>query len=106
MTRDNLPSEIFKRWTYLSEDGNGVIAFIAYGSNLHAARGRYGFEIKPDGEFILCDVSQSDRPRQVIGHYDVISPGALKVDLNDQTPRSFTLKIISLQHDILRCKRS
>ncbi len=105
MTRDNLPSDIFKRWAYSSEEGNGVIVYVAYGSNMPAARGRYGFEIKPDGEFILCDVSPSDRPRQVIGHYEVISPGALKVDLNDQHSRSFTLEIISLQHDVLRCKR-
>jgi hypothetical protein len=106
---DDLPSEMFKRWVYSSENkGNneGIITYIAEGSAHAAARGKIGFEIKKGGEFIIHDVSPTDRPRKIIGHYEIIRPSTVKVYLDDQRQQSFSLNIISLQQDILRVTKS
>lgn len=109
MNLDDLPSEMFKRWVYSSEnkDNNqGIITYVPEGSAHAAARGKFGFEIKKSGEFIVHDVSPTDRPRRITGHYEMVGPSTVKVYLDDQRQQSFSLNIISLQQDILRVTKS
>jgi hypothetical protein len=108
MNESSLPREIFKRWIYSSEKDENMgttITYIAESSGLSGNRGRIGFEIKKNGEFIIHDSGPSDRPRKIVGHFEVITPKFLKARFKNQQRHDLSFEIVSLQDDILRVKR-
>jgi hypothetical protein len=108
MNESSLPQEIFKRWIYSSERDENMgttITYIAEGSGLSGNRGRIGFEIKKNGEFIIHDSGPSDRPRKIVGSFEAIPPKILKAHFKNQQGHDLAFEIVSLQEDILHVKR-
>ena len=103
-----LPPDIFKHWKYSYEDKDnrdGVSVFRSSAYNFPPSRGRSGFEIKKNGEFILHEVGPSDRPVKKVGIFKVEGPAEIKVYFDDKTASQFSLKILDVGDNILRVQR-
>jgi hypothetical protein len=68
-------------------------------------RGREGFEIKNNGEFISYDIAPACGIEQVSGRWEVIEQNKIKVTFFDQPKKNHLLNIISCEDGILKIKR-
>lgn len=75
------------------------------GYQLPLARGRSGFEIRPDGEFRQYDMGPVDRSVPIPGHWQLTGPDTIRVDLEGQPDRSHTLHIVSSGEDMLKVRQ-
>jgi hypothetical protein len=108
MRFDQLPSEIFRYWIESHEDrSQNISVFRPSDYEFPPSRGRRGFEIKENGQFILHDIGPTDRPIKIIGTFDVESPGKIRVHLEDKRLSSFTLRIVSIEDNgnVLKIER-
>jgi hypothetical protein len=109
MSLDQLPPELFKKWMHSREDRDNRKNVSVYRSSDYPfppSRGRRGFEIKRNGEFILHEIGRTDRPIRIVGKFTVEGPDSIKVYLEDKNP--FTLRIVAIEDDgqILRVERA
>jgi hypothetical protein len=95
-----LPPELFRHWVHAHEEDSGdVQVYRPADYPLPPARGRRGFELKPDGELILYGPGPSDRPAATAARW---SPsGAGRVRLGDRE-----LEILSVSGDRLTARWS
>ncbi len=108
MGLDQLPPELFKHWIQSREDRDDRKNISVYRSSDYPfppSRGRRGFEIKRNGEFILHEIGRTDRPVRVVGKYIVEGTDSIKIYLEDKNP--FILRIVAIEDDgrILRVER-
>lgn len=109
MSLDQLPPQIFKHWIESREDKDStpnVSVFRPSDYKFPPSRGRRGFEIRKNGEFILHEIGGTDRPVQTVCKFTVEGPNIIKVDQVGSRP--FTLRIVSIDDNgnILRVERS
>jgi hypothetical protein len=108
MSLDQLPPELFKKWIHSREDRDNRRNVAVYRSSDYPfppSRGRRGFEIKRNGEFILHEIGRTDRPVQIVARFTVEGPDSIKIYLEDKNP--FILRIIAIEDNgrILRVER-
>ncbi|HEU4444596.1 MAG TPA: hypothetical protein VFR94_07980 [Nitrososphaeraceae archaeon] len=109
MSLDRLPAEIFKHWIESREDRDNrpnVSVYRPRDFKFPPSRGRRGFEIKKNGEFILYEIGSADRPVKMVGNFTVEGLDKIKVYFEQRSP--FTLKIVAIEDrgNILRVERS
>ncbi len=69
-SNNGLPKEIFKHWVHsLEDDTKEVTVFRPSNYNFPPARGRGGFEIKENGNFIQYKISPTDGTEKVYVHW-------------------------------------
>ncbi len=103
---NDLPKEIFKHWIHsYEEDTKDVKVFRPSYYNFPPARGRIGFEIKENGEFIQYGIGPTDRVVKVSGRWEVEEKDKIVVSLENKDVASYTINIISCTSDILRIKK-
>jgi hypothetical protein len=96
----DLPPELFQHWVHAHEEDSGDVQVYRPADHpLPPARGRRGFELKPDGELILYGPGPSDRPVATTGRWS--SSGAGRVRLGDRE-----LEIVSVSGDRLTARWS
>ncbi len=101
----DLPKEIFKHWIHsYEEDTEDVQVFRPSDYKFPRARGRYGFEIKEDGEFIQYRIGPTDRPEKVLGRWKAEGKDKISVSFDDKE-MSYTINVISCTSDVLRIKK-
>jgi hypothetical protein len=102
--KQNVPPELLREWTHShEEDGKDVQVFRPQGYHFPPSRGRIGFEIKKDGEFVLYDIAPADGSEKVLGRWTAPDKNKIQVRFDDAA-KSFTMSIISLDKDILKVK--
>jgi hypothetical protein len=103
----NLHSGIFKRWIHShEEDREGVMVFRSSDYNFPPARGRTGFELKEDGEFVAYEIGSDDRSQRVLGHWRSDQQNKLTVYFDNPLNKPYTIEIVSLDHDILKIRKT
>jgi hypothetical protein len=110
MSADQLPNGIFKHWVYSHQDkdpGSAVSVFRPSDYNFPPSRGRRGFEIRQNGEFILYEIGPDDRPVKKVGKFKVEGPNKIKVYFEGKTESSFSLGIVGFEdnNNLLRLER-
>jgi hypothetical protein len=108
MGLNQLPPELFKHWIQSREDRDDRKNISVYRSSDYPfppSRGRRGFEIKRNGEFILHEIGRTDRPVRIVGKYTVEGPDSIKIYLEDKNP--FIFRIVAIEDDgrLLRVER-
>lgn len=88
------------------EDSAGIQVYRPSGHPLPAARGRTGFEIKGNGEFIQYEPGPADVPQAVPGRWRAEDAEQIRVDLDGGSPRSFTLTIVTVDDQLLRVRQT
>ena len=59
------------------------------------SRGRRGFEIKENGDFVLYDIRPADGPVAVIGRWEYLEKNKIKVQFEDVKRESYVITIVS-----------
>ncbi len=103
---NDLPKEIFKHWIHsYEEDTKEAKVFRPSHHKFPPARGRFGFEVKEDGEFVQYGIGPADRPAKVSGHWKAEGKDKIIVYLENKDVPSYTINIISCTEDILMIKK-
>ena len=96
------PQEIFKHWIHShEEDTKDVTVFRSSGYNFPPARGRQGFEIKQNGEFVQYRIGPTDRLEKFAGHWKAEGKGKIIAYFENNKVVSYTINIISCTNDLL-----
>jgi hypothetical protein len=99
--------EIFKHWVHSrEEDKEGTKVYRPSDYDFPPARGRKGFEIKEDGEFIKYEIAPDDRLKPVVGHWKEMGEDKIRVEFEGAEQESFTLDIVSVDDRTLNVKSS
>jgi hypothetical protein len=107
---EQLPDAIYKHWIYSNQDKDhrpSVSVFRPSDYNFPPSRGRRGFEIRRNGEFILYEIGPDDRPVKKVGEFKVEGANKIKVYFEDKNKSAFSLGIVSLEENnsLLRIER-
>jgi hypothetical protein len=96
----DLPPELFRHWVHShEEDAGGVQVYRPAGYPFPPARGRRGFELKPDGEAVLYGPGPSDRPAATTGRWEPSGSGRVRLAGSE-------LEIVSVEPDRLTARWS
>jgi hypothetical protein len=102
----DIPKAIYKFWVHsYEEDDKGTLVYRPRDFKFPPSRGRSGFEIKQNREFILYGLDPSDRPSRVLGHFEVERPSRLKVNFQSQKIEPRILEIVECDDHMLRIKK-
>ena len=97
-----VPEAIFKRWVHSHEDDiDDKKVFRPYGTRMPRSRGRMGFEMKPDGVFMLYAIAAGDGIEPIRGRWRLTEPGVVVATLEDETTRSYSFEILSCEDNLL-----
>jgi hypothetical protein len=102
----NLPSQIFRRWTYSREEDQGDI--LVYRSDKYQfppARGREGLEFREDGEFIRYQIGSTDRNSAISGRWSTQEPNIVEVHFPNHSTSPYTLRILECDEQILKVNK-
>jgi hypothetical protein len=103
---DALPAAIFKSWVHShEEDTEDVIVYRPSNYAFPPARGRRGFEFREGGQFIDYGIAPANGTLESVGRWHVERPGLVRIDLESNHTRSFTLDIISCDGETLKIRR-
>jgi hypothetical protein len=94
------PAELFQHWVHSHEEDSGdVQVYRPADYDFPPARGRRGFELRPDGEAILYGPSPSDRPEATTGTWSPLAAGRVRLGGRE-------LEIVSVSSDRLTARWS
>jgi hypothetical protein len=104
--KGKLPPEVFKSWIHSHEEDKGPVqTYRTKDFKFPPSRGRAGFEIKKDGEFIDHPIAPADGNETVPGKWEPAGEGKIKVTFPKQPDRKpFNLEIVSCDGAVLRVK--
>jgi hypothetical protein len=95
--------KLFRRWLHsFEEDADDVKVYRPVGFAFPLARGRDGFDIKENGEFVRLDIAPTDGLKEVSGRWELNGFNKLFICYDDPTVRPDTLLIVALADDVLR----
>lgn len=100
---NNLSHAIFKQWIHSrEEDTEGVRVYRPSDYNFPPSRGREGFEIKENGEFIRYGIGPTDRRQKITGTWKVEENNKIRVTFEGQRQESYTIQILSCDEGVLK----
>jgi hypothetical protein len=104
---NNLPNTIFKQWfhSYEDESEKGIELYRPKSYPFPRSRGRIGFEIKDNGEFISYGIAAADGYETTVGKWNFKEPNELIVNFGDPQKKPYKFIIISIDENILKIKR-
>lgn len=110
MSVEQLPDEIFKHWIYSHQDKDhrpSVSVFRPSDYNFPPSRGRRGFEIRRNGQFILYEIGPDDRPVKKVGEFKVEGSNKINIYFEGKKESAFSLGIVSFEdnNNLLRVER-
>jgi hypothetical protein len=101
----HLPPELFKQWLHSrEEDAGDVRVYRPAGYRLPPSRGRDGFELKANGEFIRYRIGPTDRPQLTAGTWQAAGADRISVNIPGENSESFTLQIVDFSADVLKVR--
>jgi hypothetical protein len=97
---------IFKRWVHsYEEDREDVMVYRTPDYKFPLSRGRQGFEIKENNEFIEYDIGPTDRLKRIVGRFEYEGTDRIKIYFEDPEREPVTLNIISCDGNVIRIKK-
>lgn len=109
MMGQQLPPEIYeKHWIHSrEEDAEGVQVYRPSTFDFPLSRGRRGFEIEKNGAFLEYGIAPDDRSNKVEGKWTIAEeePDIIKIDFPGRSIKSYKIKIISCNNDILKIRK-
>ena len=103
--QDQLRPEIFQHWVHShEEDENGLEVFRPHSYPFPRARGRNGFEVKKNGEFILYKIARGDGSEEVPGRWKAEGKNRIIVSFDDRETRTLTIEVVTYDKDILKIR--
>jgi hypothetical protein len=104
---NNLPSAIFQHWIHSrEEDTEKVKVYRPSDYQFPPSRGRDGFEIKEDGEFIRYGIGATDRPQEITGTWKAEEDDKIRVSWENQNQESYTMQVVSCEERLLKVRHS
>lgn len=104
---NNFSSAIFQHWIHSrEEDTDKVKVYRPSDYQFPPSRGRDGFEIKEDGEFIEYGIGATDRPQEMSGTWKAEGDNKIRVSLKNQRQESYTMQIVSCEERMLKIRLS
>jgi hypothetical protein len=102
-----LPFEIYeKRWIHSrEEDTNEIQVYRPSTFNFPLSRGRIAFEIEKSGIFIQYGIGPDDTKKKVEGNWTIEEPNTIKINFADKGIKSYSMKIILCNDDILKIRK-
>ena len=95
-----LPDELMRHWVHSHEEDSGdVRVYRPPDYDFPPARGRRGFELRPDGELLVYGPGATDRPEATTARWSASGSGRVK--LGDEE-----LEIVSVSPDRLEVRAS
>jgi hypothetical protein len=95
-----IPPALLQQWFHsYEEDAAGQQVFRPSSWDLPPARGRYGFELKPNGEYNDLDIAPTDGTLLRPGSFALAADGTLTLSPAGAPPRRF--KVVSIAPDRL-----
>ncbi len=102
---NNLPSAIFKQWIHSrEEDTEKVKVYRPSDYQFPPSRGRDGFEIKKNGEFIRYGIGPTDRPQKITGTWKAEGENQIRVSFEAQRQESYTMQVVSCDERLLKVR--
>jgi len=104
--KSDLPEEIYKHWIHsFEEDTKDVKVYRPEYYNFPRARGRGGFEIRKNGEFVQFGIGPTDRTAKVSGYWKLEGEDKIGVYFEEEGYSSYTIQIVSFSKDVLLIKK-
>jgi hypothetical protein len=102
-----LPQAIYeKRWTHShEEDYDDIQVYRPSTFNFPLSRGRIAFEIEKSGIFIQYGIGPDDTKKKVEGNWTIEEPNTIKINFADKAIKSYSMKIILCNNDILKIRK-
>jgi hypothetical protein len=102
-----LPAEIYeKRWIHSrEEDTNEIQVYRPSTFNFPLSRGRIAFEIEKSGIFIQYGIGPDDTRKKVKGNWTIEEPNTIRIDFADKSVKSYKMKIILCNDDIIKIRK-
>jgi hypothetical protein len=101
-----LPPAIFRHWVHSQEEDTAEASVYRPSSfPFPPARGRTGFEIRANGEFVAHDIGATDGWVATPGHWEAHGAGEVSVQFDDPRRPPLTLRILSCDENTLRIER-
>ena len=102
---NNLPPEIFKHWIQSrEEDPEGVRVYRPSDYKFPPSRGREGFELKENGEFIWYGIGPTDRPQKITGTWKAEGENQIRVSFEAHRRESYTMQVVSCDERVLKVR--
>jgi hypothetical protein len=99
-----LSSTVFNHWKHsYEEDQDGLKIYRLSTFQFPPSRGREGFEIRKNGEFIKHGIAASDEPIKTLGSWSQISDNKIVLSYADPGLND-TIEIASTEKDLLKIK--
>lgn len=95
-----------KHWIHSHEQDSGEVQ--VYHPDTYKfppSRGRRGFEIKEDGQFIQYGIAPDDRPKRNEGRWFSEGTNTLRIDFAANRTKHYKIKIVSCDNDTLKIQR-
>jgi hypothetical protein len=93
-----LPPDVFQRWLHShEEDSGGVQVYRPAGYRFPPARGRRGFELRPDGSYIAYGPGPADKPTSTPGRWEPAGDDRVRIGGQE-------LEIVSVEPDRLTAR--
>lgn len=104
---EKLPAGLYQSWIHSrEEDKEGIQVYRPEGYEFPPSRGRAGFEIRKDGEFIDRPIAPADGNETILGRWEATGPRRIRVTFPKHPDRrGFTLEIIACDGKSLKVKR-
>lgn len=101
----SVPPEIFKRWMHSrEEDTQEMRIYRPSNYPFPPSRGREGFEMKENGEFISYGPGPTDRAQKRLGTWKLESGNRIVVTFEDPRWKPYTMEIIFCDREILKVR--
>ena len=100
-----LPAEVFKHWKHSrEEDAGGVRVFRPAGYKFPLSRGRAGFDIKKNGDFVDYPIAATDGNEKVPGTWKLDEAGKVVVTFQDPGRPPLVIQIVECDGNVLKLK--
>jgi hypothetical protein len=84
------------------EDESGVKVYRPAEYTFPRARGRTGFEIRANGEFVHVGIAPTDGLSEVVGRWSSAGPGRISVDLGERG--AMLIEIMTCESGLLKVR--
>jgi hypothetical protein len=99
-------SALFKHWVHsFEEDTASARVYRPKGYAFPRARGREGFELKENGEYIRYDIARGDGSVGVRGTWKQVGPRVIEVRTGDDPAASERLQILTYDDKVLTVRK-
>src|SRR4051794_4464539 len=97
---------LLRDWVHShEEDTTDTVVYRPASYNFPPSRGRRGIEFREDGQLIYHGIAATDGSQQAAGHWELEAPNRVRVEVEAEGIRSFTLEIVSCDSAVLKVRR-